>query len=286
MPTIITEAYDICKMSNNEYGISNEKDNLNIFQLIDAILEKNNSNFQGVVGINKNMLLKLKIWLSSETSLQSYSILNQLFSVVNESTRFKIVKRYFHDIRIGNTSFNDNLVRQFIDNPFDEFIRYRYAIETPSDQIVLRVPLLCDSILTIYKSHGEAFQTFNGILDFAMSHCNTTHPNIDFKLETFIPTCNGGAVYNSGCFKGFIDYQVVCKIDASKLTDASLMDSVRFILDSYGTKQKYPICKYDGSKIDKVKFTKCSKLPKIGKIVINKVYQRVILIKTMMTNGL
>lgn len=265
MPTIITEAYDLCEMPNNEYGISNEKDNLNIFQLIDAILEKYNSNFQGVVGINKNMLLKLKIWLSSETSLQSYSILNQLFSVVNESTRFKIVKRYFHDIRIGNTSFNDNIVRQFIDNPFDEFIRYRYAIETPSDQIVLRVPLLCDSILTIYKSHGEAFQTFNGILDFAMSHCNATHPNIDFKLETFIPICNGGAVYNRGCFKGFIDYQVVRKIDVSKLTDASLMNSVRFILDSRGTNQKYPICKYDGSKIDDVKFTKCSKFPKIGK---------------------
>ena len=72
-----------------------------------------------------------------------------------------------------------------------------------------------------------------------------------------IPVCKNGAVYNSYSFKGFIDYQVIRKINETKLTDYSLLNCIRNVLDKYGNRLHYPVCKFgDNSKIEDAEFEK------------------------------
>ena len=225
-----------------------DTDEKNLFQLIDEFFEK----IFSVVNANElaktsNPFLQLVCWFSNEKKLADYSTLIPLFAIVSEKTRLDIVKRYFHDVRCGNTIFDIRLLQQFVDNKFDCFIRYRYCTETPAEKVILTVPLLCDNIITLYNSNGGAFQTFDGILDFAMTHCDQAHPDIDFDLARIIPTCEHSAVYNT-YFKGFIDYQLIRKLNTSKLSDENLLITIRSILDKYGQRLSYPICKYDNDK--------------------------------------
>lgn len=244
MPPIITDAFHLCKSSLN-------MENVNLFQLVDEVVGHDSPNnlYETEIVVN-NPLLQLKCWFHSGNALSDYNILKPVYSMVAEPIRLEIVKRYFHDIRLGNTTFDIDLIMQFRDNHFDEFIRYRYATETPTECIVQTVPLLCDSILTLYNSRGKAFQTFDGVLDFAMTHCDKVHPGIEFKPDRFIPTCVHGAIYNSN-FKGFIDYLLVCKINQSSLTDTNLLECICELLDSYGYRQSYFVCNVNGSKMDK-----------------------------------
>lgn len=251
MPSLITEAI---KISIPSYNIKNR----NIFEIVDEIVGNKSSSLNEMERNSNNKLLLLNNWLHSESPLNNYNILPRIFSVVSEPTRLEIVRRYFHDIRLGNTMFDSNIISQFKDNKYDDFVRYRYAIETPTDSVVLTVPLLCDNILTLINSQGDTFQTFDGILDFAMVHSDKVHPSINFGLNCFIPTCEKGAVFNNE-FKGFVDYQLICKIDDGKLTDSNLKNCICAILDEYGKRESFAICKYgDGSIMDKEQYIKCS----------------------------
>lgn len=225
-----------------------DTDKKNLFQLIDEFFEEEFSvAYADKIGETNNPLLQLVCWLSNEKKLADYNSLIPLFALVPEKTRLDIVKRYFHDVRCKNTTFDVRLLQQFVDNKFDRFIRYRYCTETPAEKVILTVPLLCDNIITLYNSNGGAFQTFDGILDFAMTHCDQAHPDIDFNLARIIPTCEHSAVYNTD-FKGFIDYQLIRKLNTSKLDNENLLIIVKSILDKYGKRQSYPICKYDNDK--------------------------------------
>ena len=256
MPQMLTEALQFLQ---NE----TKPNNKNLFQQIDVFFEEN----FGIDYTNKNCntnnpLLQLVRWFSDEKELTDYNILIPLFALVSERTRLNIVKRYFHDVRCGNTTFDIQLLQQFVDNKFDNFIKYRYCTETPSDKVILTVSLLCDNIITLYNSKGETFQTFDGILDFAMTHCDHTHPEINFALERIIPTCEHSAVYNKD-FKGFIDYQLIRKFNPSKLKDENLLITIRSILDKYGRRMSYPVCKYDNDKkLESSIFDKCKGTPK------------------------
>lgn len=241
MPQMLTEAVQFLQKET-------EPDKKNLFQLIDEFFEWNFSvDYADKIGKTNNPLLQLVCWFSNEKKLADYNILISLFALVSEKVRLNIVKRYFHDVRCGNTTFNIQLLQQFVNNKFDNFIRYRYCIETPSDKVILTVPLLCDNIITLYNSNGGAFQTFDGILDFAMTHCDQVHPGINFYLKRIIPTCEHSAVYNTD-FKGFVDYQLIRKLNTSKLNDENLLITIRSILDKYGRRLSYPICKYDNDK--------------------------------------
>ena len=245
MPQMLTEAVRFLQK-----GI--EPDKKNLFQLIDGFFDwgfmVNNCTDLDEIGEINNPLLQSACWLLNEKKLEDYNILIPLFAVVSEETRLNIIKRYFHDIRCGNTTFDVQLLQQFVDIKFDDFIRYRYCTETPSDNVNLTVSLLCDSIVTLYNSNGGTFQTFDGILDYVITHCDPVHPYVDFDFARIIPTCEYGAVYNKN-FKGFIDYQLIRRLDASKLNDEYLLATIRIILDKYGKRQTYHICKYDNNKI-------------------------------------
>lgn len=241
MPQMLTEAVQFLQKET-------DPDNKNLFQLIDEFFEENfSATYADKNGKTDNPLLQLVCWFSNAEKLSDYNTLIPLFAIVSEKTRLNIVKRYFHDVRCGNTTFDVQLLQQFVNNKFDDFIRYRYCTETPSEKVILTVPLLCDNIITLYNSNGGAFQTFDGILDFAITHCDQAHPDINFDLARIIPTCEHSAVYNT-CFKGFVDYQLIRKLNTSKLSDENLLITIRSILDKYGQRQLYPICKYDNDK--------------------------------------
>lgn len=241
MPQMLTEAIQFLQKET-------ETDKKNLFQLIDEFFEDGfGVAYADKIGKTNNPLLQLVCWFSNEKKLADYNILIPLFALVSEKTRLDIVKRYFHDVRCGNTTFDVRLLQQFVDNKFDDFIRYRYCTETPSKDVNIIVPLLCDNIITLYNSNGGAFQTFDGILDLAITHCDQAHPGIDFDLARIIPTCEHGAVYNTN-FKGFIDYQLIRKLNISKLSDENLLITIRSILDKYCQRLSYPVCRYDNDK--------------------------------------
>lgn len=249
MPQMLAEAIQFLQKET-------ETDKKNLFQLIDEFFENGfGVTYADKISKTNNPLLQLVCWFSNEKKLADYNTLIPLFALVSETNRLNIVKRYFHDVRCGNTTFDVQLLQQFVNNKFDDFIRYRYCTETPSEKVILTVPLLCDNIITLYNSNGEAFQTFDGILDFAITHCDQAHPNIDYDLN--IPKCEHSAVYNT-YFKGFIDYQLIRKLDTSKLNDENLLITIRNILDKYGRRLSYPVCKYDnGKKLEPDILEKC-----------------------------
>lgn len=251
MPQMLTEAVQFLQKET-------DPDKKNLFQLIDEFFEDGfGVAYADKIGKTNNPLLQLVCWFSNENKLADYNTLIPLFALMPEKTRLDIVKRYFHDVRCGNTTFDVRLLQQFVNNKFDDFIRYRYCTEIPSEKVILTVPLLCDNIITLYNSNGGAFQTFDGILDFAITHCNQAHPDINFDLARIIPTCEHSAVYNTD-FKGFVDYQLIRRLNTSKLTDENLLIIIRSILDKYGQRLSYPICKYDNDKIiDTTIFKKC-----------------------------
>lgn len=254
MPQMLTEAVQFLQKETEPYK-------KNLFQLIDEFFEDGfGVAYADKIGKTNNPLLQLVCWFSNEKKLDDYNSLIQLFALVSEKTRLDIVKRYFHDVRCGNTIFDVRLLQQFVDNKFDDFIRYRYCTETPSEKVILTIPLLCDNIITLYNSNGGAFQTFDGILDFAMTHCDQAHPDINFDLARIIPTCEHSAVYNT-YFKGFADYQLIRKLNTSKLSDENLLITIRSILDTYGRRLSYPICRYDNDKkLETTIVEKCKKI--------------------------
>lgn len=225
--------------------------NKNLFDWIDFIVEDRNTLYENgnetkidLERDTSNVYICFCQWLENEKPFVDYQSLKDFYSLLSEEFQLKLIKRYFHDIRIGNTKFDVNLVQQFRDNKFDVFNRYRYCLETPEEKVNVGNKLLCDCVLTLNDTGGKSFQEFNGVLDFLISHCDMTNPNVNLGLDKFLVRCNGGAVYNSS-FKGFIDYSLVVSFDESKLTKENIEETIRDFLDLKGRKKEYYVCKYD-----------------------------------------
>ena len=256
MPAMLVEALDFCQ------GKGIDRKHANLFSLVDFVMSsRTDIDLSAAVGTD-NPLIKLRLWFKSDSSFGDYSILPSLFTLVSEPVKLQMVKRYFHDVRLGNTEFDCELIKQFIDNKYDSFTRYRYSITTPMDSIILTVPLLCDTLLTLYNTKGKEFQTFNGILDFAITHCDSSHPSVDWKLERILPICNHGVVINND-FKGFVDYQYVCEINESKLQDKEGVETViRYLLDHHFSRVYYPSCMHENGSM--LLNGQCELCPKIN----------------------
>lgn len=234
-PTIIQDA--LSTLGDNLVYDQSDK---NLYQAVDYILSKSTSFAEDTKG---NPLLELARWFQTDSPLADYQQLVNIYSLVNEPTRLNIVKRWFHDIRLGHTEFDPALLEQFKDNRFNEFTKYRYCTKTPGETIILTVPLLCDNILTLYNTGGKNFLTFDGILDFAITHCDTAHPSIDFMMSRFIPECNGGTQYNDN-FCGFIDYSLIYKLDETKLNEETVLPFIHWALDKFGQRKTYYACSF------------------------------------------
>lgn len=234
IPQTISNLY-----KDKSYNLTN-----NLFQLIDRIFERPYNSKVIEKFDENNQLIAIYKWLHTEGPLVDYTILTKpIYSIVSEENRLNIVKRYFHDIKNEYTRFNLEIMENLKNSNYDDFIRYRYCLETPAEPIILTVPLLCDSLITLYNSNGKSFQSFEGVLDLAMVNCDSNNPGVDFKLNRILPICANGAVSNDR-FKGFIDYSIVTCINEELLHEDNLQKELRNFLDHYGTRKKYYACRY------------------------------------------
>lgn len=242
--------------------------NYNLFDLVDYILGDNcvescdkdgNIIYHEVNTNSSNDLICLYKWFVSDKPLENYWSLKSIYSLVSNERQHKIIQRYFYDVKLGSVDLDVKLLEQFKDSDYSEFMRYRYCINTPCCKINIGNQLLCDSILTLNETHGKSFQSFNGILDFVINHCDSTNPNIDLGLDSFLPCCNGGAVYDDS-FAGFIDYSIIISLDEHKFTPENLRTTIINLLDSNGKKKNYITCKYDNNVSPLGVNSKCLKL--------------------------
>ncbi len=179
----------------------------NIFELADYIFLN-----QADDRNTPNRIIHVKKWLQSCHPLNDYNNLPEVYSVVSEKTQLDIIKRYFYDVKLNNTKFDINLIEQFKNTPYENFIRYRHCCMEPG-KIKMGNKLLCDCILTLIKTKGQSFQEFDGILDLIITNCDVINPNyIDLMMDTFLPCCKGGVVNNTN-FKGFISYNIIYQLD-------------------------------------------------------------------------
>ena len=221
--------------------------NYDIFRLVDLLFEDDEQHHHQFPEQDyDNPFIQLYKWIKGEYIIINTDYIKSLYSLVSNQIKLKIIRRYFDDIRFGYLSFNEELLSQFVDNPYSDFIWFRYCIITPEERINLAAPLLCDCIKTIVKTDGQDFQSFDGIMDFAMKHCDVTKPNITLGLTFFLPKCDGGVVYNQD-FYGFIDYGIVFRLDEEKFTPENLTSSILSMLNSRPHKQ-YTACGNDDRK--------------------------------------
>lgn len=233
-PALISDAYSSIDKILEYYESCH-----NIFEAVDLVLDPEMPLVKK--DTNGNLLLELRKWLENQEAFPNYSFIPNLLALVSEPVRLKILKRWFHDIRLGNTSFDKDLLSQFKDNRFENFIRFRSSIETPREPMILTVPLLADNILTLIETGGRTFQDYNGVLDLAITHCDTSHPDIDFRMDRFIPRCDGGTQYNEN-FAGFVDFAEIRKMDESKFSCEYILPVVRRILDRFAERKPYWAC--------------------------------------------
>lgn len=218
----------------------------NVFRLVDVVLKDDEYDTKtlDIDEQTQNAFLCLYRWLHNEDAEVNYSSLNSIYSLSSHEIQMDIVKRYFHDIRLGKTTLDTQLLEQFRESRYSDFIRFRYCLYSPDEPINLSVPLLCDSLLTVQQTQGEAFQTFDGVMDFVMTNCDVTKPSVRLGMEEFLPRCDGGAIINKQ-FNGFIDFSIVFELDESKFTKENLLGSIRWWLDRRSHHLSYPACGYD-----------------------------------------
>lgn len=231
-PDMISQAFSLLK---SQLQIKFEDHDL--FAIIDAILfdekDEKTRHYRKIEQDSNNELLHFLYWVTHpESSFGNYDILCRLFSYMSPEIQIDIIKRYFHDVRQGRYEFSTEILTQFKDNKYAILSRYRHCISALVNQVDLAVPLLCDCLLTIFNTNGANFQSFNGILDLSIYNADVVNPAVSLDLRKFLPVCDGGAVCNRN-FKGFIDYDLLYKIDYKKLENQQLLyELMTHILDS------------------------------------------------------
>ena len=226
------------------YISKNNTADLNLFEFIDNLFALPTLFFY-----NKQVdspFVELYNWLHSSYELKNYNVLKSLYPFLREEDQLNLIKKYFHSIREEKCHFDPELVQQFKENEFAYFTRYRYCINTPGEPLSLTTELLADSILTLYNSNGTKFQTYNGILDFAMVHSDCSNPSIQFRMNKFLPVCEEGAEYDEN-FGGFIYYSTLYTICRELLTDDALKVTITNYFDRILERDSFPACRFDNN---------------------------------------
>ena len=228
------------------------RENLNIFQLIDLVIDKDEYKNQHLrkspeeLKNSSNFFIQIREWLIYSNFLfLNYETLVNFFRLFSPDVQTKIVKRYFHAVRKAQTTFNPDLIKSFQINKYDNWGVYYHCSEEPISPINLTVPLLCDNILTFLNSDQSSLQTINGTLDLAYSQCDINSPEVDFGLKNFIPLCNGGAIPNQYRFPGFICYETIYQLKEDLFTQEKIQDFVLRLLTHWGSKAYKPLCHHE-----------------------------------------
>lgn len=185
-----------------------------------------------------NLFLQIRKWLTiSEYHFNNFEELSNIFRLFSPKAQLLLVRRYFHAVRLGQTHFNQDILKTFHFNKYENWGVYYHCAHEASKPINLTVPLLCDNILTFMNSNQSAFQTVNGTLDMAYAKCDINSPDIDFGLMHIFPICNGGAVPNTSKFVGFIRYKIVYVLNESIFQSESIINVFTKCLNIYGHQQ-------------------------------------------------
>ena len=206
----------------------------NLFKNIDYLMKSS----QLRDDLESNFFVMSWKWLNDDQyTLSDYSKIVNLYALVSDSDRLRIVRRYFHDIRLKRIPVDTTIISHFINNPFEDFIRYRYCIESPGDPIKIEVPILCDSILTLINSNGKTLQTINGLIDYAVTHSNVISSQINWSLKRILPICQNG-LFTNPHFKGFIDCEKIFDLNIFEVKDSDLVMSIIEELDQLNMPNK------------------------------------------------
>ncbi len=243
-PQSLNEALECCYPT---IDFSNE--NRSIFQLIyisvrsekykDIELEQNSESMKKPT----NFFLQIRKWLTdSEYQFSDFETLSNLFRLFSPDVQVLLVKRYFHAVRSGHIQFNQELLKSFQENKFENWGIYYHCAHEASKPIRLAVQLLCDNILTFLNSGNTTLQTINGTLDMAYAQCDTNSPEVDFGLKHIVPVCNGGAVPNASQFSGFICYKIVFSLNDKAFTQEAILKNFRKYLNLFGRQLTEPVC--------------------------------------------
>lgn len=190
-----------------------------------------------------NFFIQIRKWLnSSNYKFSNYETLCNFFRLFPPAIQLLLVKRYFHAIRCGHTEFNQNILKHFQINKFENWGTYYHCAHEASNPIQLAVPLLCDNILTFINSNHTALQSINGTLDMAYARCDTNSPAVDFGLKHIVPVCDGGAILNKNNFPGFICYKTIFTLNEQAFAQDSVTNIYRQYLKIFGQQQSVFIC--------------------------------------------
>ena len=244
LPQSLNEALKYCYPT---IDFSNE--NRSIFQLIyiairstkykDIEIEQNSVSIKNP----DNFFLQIRKWLTdSEYQFSDFKTLSNLFRLFSPDVQVLLIKRYFHAVRSGHTQFNQDLMKSFQKNKFENWGIYYHCAHEASKPIRLAVQLLCDNILTFLNSGNTTLQTINGTLDMAYAQCDKNSPEVDFGLKHIVPVCNGGAVPNTSQFSGFICYKIVFSLNDKAFTQDAILKNFRKYLNLFGRQLTEPVC--------------------------------------------
>lgn len=244
LPQSLNEALKYCYPT---IDFSNE--NRSIFQLIYIAVRSEKYKDIEIDQISEsiknpdNFFLQIRKWLTdSEYQFSDFETLSNLFRLFSPDVQVLLVKRYFHAVRSGHTLFNQDLLKSFQENKFENWGIYYHCAHEASKPIRLAVQLLCDNILTFLNSGNTTLQTINGTLDMAYAQCDTNSPEVDFGLKHIVPVCNGGAVPNTAQFAGFICYKIVLSLNEKAFTSEAIIKNFRKYLNRHGRQQIEPVC--------------------------------------------
>ncbi|MCM1139248.1 MAG: hypothetical protein NC453_11825 [Muribaculum sp.] len=243
-PQLLTEAVSKCFPS-----IDIEKVNIPIHHLINlAVVGEEYRQVQSAYNCLTdnsitNFLLKVRRWLKDGNYvLEDFSSLINFIRLFSPTVQLRVVKRYFHAIRKGQTEFNTEILSKFQKSPYENWGIYFHCSFEPAKPVRLAVPLLCDNILTFLNRGQQTLQTINGTLDLAYARCDSNTPNVDFGLSGIVPMCKGGAAPDTYKFKGFICYEDVVTLNKSKIKSDEILLGAKALLNYLGNQQKREAC--------------------------------------------
>ena len=218
-PPCLEEA---AKLYNIDYA------NLNVHTLADELIEAHRQQSEK----KHSGFLKFIDWLDNEQVFISLQEICDYFPYLDEGERNLAIKRFFHDVKRGVFTYNDEAVRIFSSQNFNYYSQYRYIFEAWPNLRNVSSDFVIDCIKTYISSNQQSLQEYNGILDWAMRKSMELHRPVNIRFNDWLSSCEGGILLNQK-FKGFAEFEVKYEIDDLLFEDDSLIRNIETLRDRH-----------------------------------------------------
>lgn len=211
------------------YGIGYE--DFNVHSLTEQIISAHRNNPRRDGG----EFIRFLNWATSENVTITLQEINDFYPYLGERDRNIVIKRFFHDIKRGVFTYNDEALEIFSSQNYRYYSQYRYIFNSWPNLRNVSSDFVLDCIKTYISSNQQSFQEYNGILDWAMRKSMELHRPINIRFSDWLSYCEGGVVLNSQ-FKGFADFEIKYKINDSSFEDDRLRRNIEMLRDRYSTR--------------------------------------------------